>query len=188
MDFFQRYRKTINITSLFYLALFCSLSHSDDNQTWVQLGSGFGAYSFQLKTVTENSGWSLEVAGYYPPTMFEDTIIDRDTNKEVDPMLKVLAVSKLWSSPVSWGYADVGFGLGIGSGSWTKKCKEFGSDFLGSNYECDYHEGTRIGIPLQASVAMGKYVGLGLSLNAFVHSEDAQIRILFTLPLGKFTK
>ena len=26
------------------------------------------------------------------------------------------------------------------------------------------------------------------SLNAFVHADDAQIRMLFTLPLGKFTR
>lgn len=188
MHFFKPYRKTITIASLFYLALFCSLSHSDDSQAWVQVGSGFGAFNLQFKTVTENSGWAFEVAGYYPPTMFEGVITDRDTNKEVDPMLKVLAVSKLWSSPFSWGYADAGFGLGVGTGSWTNKCKELDTSFLGTDYECDYYEGTRIGIPLQASVAIGKYVGLGLSLNAFVHSDDAQLRILFTLPLGKFTK
>lgn len=188
MNLIYKNEKPLFIISALISSLFCSLSYADDNQTWVQVGSSYGAFNLQLKTVTDNSGWAFEVAGYYPPSMFGSTIIDRETNKEVDPMLKVLAVSKLWSSPFSWGYADAGFGLGVGTGSWTKKCKEFGSDFLGSNYECDYYIGTRIGIPLQASVAIGKYVGLGLSLNAFVHSDDAQVRILFTLPLGKFTK
>ncbi|MBL4796077.1 MAG: hypothetical protein JKY50_01545 [Oleispira sp.] len=187
MDFSNDIRKIANITAVFFIS-FCAPSFAEYDRTWVQVGSGYGAFNLQLKMVDGNTGWALEAGAYYPPAMFEVTIINGETNKEVDPMLKVFAVSRLWSSAYSWGYTDVGLGLGIGSGSWTKNCKEIEPSFLGSTYECDFHEGTRLGIPLQASAAFGKYVGLGVSLNAFIHADDAQVRFLFTLPLGNFTR
>ena len=178
----------LQFSRLALLLLLASTCFAENDRTWLQVGSGYGAFHLQLKTADENSGWVLEAAGYYPPAMFEPTIIDRETGKDVKPLFRVLAVSKLWSSAFSWGYADYGLGLGMGVGTWTKNCKEIASDFLSNTYECDYYQGSRVGIPLQASAAFGKYVGFGVSLNAFVHADDAQIRMLFTLPLGKFTR
>jgi hypothetical protein len=175
--------------SLFILLLlFTSSSFSEYDRTWAQLGSGFGMFNFQIKIDNENSGWAFEAAAYYHEDFLLDTTLEAGSEKDLETMFKVLAISKLWSAPFNWGYADVGIGIGIGQGDWKSKCRDIDDESFFATSECDVRRGTRLGIPVQASVAIGKYVGLGLSLNAFIKQEDSHAGFLVTLPLGNFTR
>lgn len=187
MDFSNNIRKIASITAVFFIS-FCAPSFAEYDRTWVQVGSGYGAFNLQLKMVDGNSGWAYEAAAYYQEDILLTTTVERGSGKEIKAMFQVLAVSKLWSAPFGWGYADVGVGLGIGHGKWTGKCNEVKDGSLFRTNECDIRGGTRLGIPLQASVALGRYVGLGLSFNAFIQQDKTLVGALFTIPLGKFTR
>ena len=186
MNLFNRYRKISNITFLFFI-LFCSPSFAEYDRTWMQVGSGYGAFNLQLKMVDGNSGWAYEAAAYYHEDYYLNSTVERGSDKELKAMFQVLAVSKLWSAPFNWGYADIGVGLGIGQGKWVGKCDDIEDSWFRTK-ECDVKSGTRLGIPLQASVALGRYVGLGLSFNAFIQQDKALAGALLTIPLGKFTR
>jgi len=179
------YKKLSLLLFLFTHASFC---FADNDRAWLQLGSGFGTFNLQAKIADDNSAWAYEAAAYYHEDFLLDSTVDRDDGKELETMFKVLAVSKLWSAPFSWGYADVGLGLGIGHGNWKDNCSKVDDESFFSTDECDVKQGTRIGIPIQASVAWGKYVGLGLSFNAFVQQDRLHGGFLITVPLGKFTR
>lgn len=136
----------------------------------------------------ESSGWAFEAAAYYHEDFALSSTLEAGSEKDLETMFKVLAISKLWSAPFSWGYADVGIGLGIGQGDWKFNCRDRDDGSFSTTSECDVKRGTRLGIPVQASVAIGKYVELGLSLNAFIKQEDSHVGFLVTLPLGIFTR
>lgn len=174
--------------ALLYFLFYSSLSHAEYDRAGLQLGSGLGAFNAQVKTDSENSGWAYEAAAYYHEDFILSTTVERGSGKQLETMFNALAVSKLWSAPFSWGYADIGIGLGLGHGSWKENCSEVGDEAFSKTDECDVKEGTRIGIPLQASVAIGKYVGLGVSFNAFIQQDNRHASFLITLPLGKFTR
>jgi hypothetical protein len=174
--------------SLICLFFYSSFVYAEYDRAWLQLGSGFGTFNVQAKVENENSGWAYEAAAYYHEDFLLDSTVDRDNGEELKTMFKVLAVSKLWSAPFSWGYADVGIGLGIGQGSWKDNCSRLDDGGFFKTDECDVKEGTRIGIPLQASAVIGKYVGLGISFNAFIPQDRTHAGFLITVPLGKFTR
>lgn len=176
------------LSLLLILFTYASFSHAEYDRAWLQLGSGFGTFNMQAKVEKENSGWAYEAAAYYHEDFLLDSTVERENGKELKTMFKVLAVSKLWSAPFSWGYADAGIGLGIGQGNWKDNCSKREDNNLFNTDECDVKEGTRLGIPLQISVAIGKYVGVGLSLNAFIQQDSRHVGFLVTLPLGKFTR
>lgn len=176
------------IFSLIYLLFFSSFIYAEYDRAWLQLGSGLGAFNAQAKLESENSGWAYEAAAYYHEDYLLNSTVERGNGKELKTMFKVLAVSKLWSAPFSWGYADVGIGLGIGQGSWKDNCSELEDEGFFKTDECDVKKGTRIGIPLQASAVIGKYVGLGVSLNAFIQQDRRHASFLITVPLGIFTR
>lgn len=174
--------------SLIYI-LFCSSSvFAEHDRAWLQLGSGLGAFNVQAKVENGDSGWAYEAAAYYHEDYLLDSTVERGNGRELKTMFKVLAVSKLWSAPFSWGYADVGVGLGIGQGSWKENCTGLDDDVFFKTDECDVKEGARIGIPLQASAVIGKYVGLGVSLNAFIQQDHKHIGFLIAVPFGIFTR
>ena len=171
------------------LFIYSAFSYAEYEQVSVQLGVApfSGAYNIQFKALDKKSGWALVGAGYRQESLFTG-YSDRETGMEFDPTFNTLAVSKLWSAPYAWGYADVGVGLGIGKGEWLDNCEDTEPDLLGSSRECDVHKGTRIGVPLQASAVFGKYVGIGVSLNVFIQKDKMHSQLLFIIPLGKFTK
>lgn len=176
------------LSLLLFLFTHASFSFADNDRTWLQLGSGFGTWNLQAKIADEDSAWAYEAAAYYHENFLLDSTVDRDSGEELEAMFKVLAISKLWSAPFSWGYADVGLGLGIGQGSWKENCSNVDDESFFETDECDVKQGTRVGIPLQASVAFGKYVGVGLSINAFIQQDHSHAGFLITIPLGQFTR
>lgn len=173
---------------LLSLLFYSSFSFAEYDRAWLQLGSGLGAFNAQVKVASESSSWAYEAAAYYHEDYLLSSTVERDNGNELKTMFKVLAVSKFWSAPFSWGYADVGIGLGIGQGSWKDNCSSLDDDGLFKTDECDVKKGMRLGIPLQASVSVGKYVGLGISLNAFIQQDHRHAGFLITVPLGKFTR
>lgn len=176
------------LTVLLGLLNFTAITHAESDRSWLQLGSGFGSFNMQVKIENNKSVWAYEAAAYYHEDVVLDSTVDRDDGKELKTMFKVLAVSKLWSAPFSWGYADFGLGLGLGQGSWKDNCSKVEDESFFTTNECDVEEGIRLGIPFQASVALGKYVGLGLSFNAFIQQDKSHVGLLLTMPLGLFTR
>lgn len=163
---------------------FCS---ADYDKAWVQLGTGLNGYNLQFKVLDNHSGWSLDAAMYNGSGVFS-SLHDRETGLDVDPEFRIVGVSKIWAAPFRWGFADAGIGLGVGNGEWTDNCEKTGSVFISSIYECDLNKGTRVGIPLQASAVVGKYIGIGLSINVFLQEDHSHAIASLSIPLGKFTK
>lgn len=181
---------------LFLASALSFKSYGSFENTWIEMGGGSGGVNFKIKTFEQNTGWAIEGNSYrktYGP-VFSNTIYDRATGEDVEPEFDAINVYKTWVWPYRLGYVDVGLGLGAGRGDWANDCKEVEEDSggfsfnLGSSYECDINQGTRIGIPLQASAVFGKYLGIGISFNVFLSKNAKLGQLLFTIPIGSFTK
>ena len=177
------------------LLISTSFSHAEFDRAWVEFSAGYsgtsGAISLQLKTDNAGAGWALEATKYNHYSSVDSYVEQGDhSGEELEAQFKVLSVSKLWSKAANWGYADVGIGLGVGRGEWTENCSPLNSS---TSYfkktECDLKEATTIGIPLQASAVFGRYVGVGLSLHAFIQPDNVHKGIaMITIPFGAFTR
>lgn len=182
---------------LIVLILFIStsFSHAELDRAWLEFSAGYsgtsGAISLQVKANYAGSGWALGATKYNHYSSVDSYVERGDgSGEELEAQFKVLGVSKLWSRASIWGSADVGIGLGVGRGEWTENCSPLDSR---SSYfkkiECDVKEGATIGIPLQISAVFGKYVGIGLSLHAFIQPDNVHKGFaMITIPFGVFTR
>lgn len=100
---------------------------------------------------------------------------------------------KLYSRHYRFNYLDAGIGLGVNYGSSLKNCQQFRSDerdgrwaSLGNTEYCEVDKGFRVGIPVQATAVLGRFGGVGLSVNGFVSYENSYYSINLTLPFGLF--
>lgn len=135
------------------------------------------------------SGWGVDFFSYeVEGLIFKEQYRDRSTGEMFDPQFNVLSLSKLYNKPFSLGYVDVGLGLGVGKGSWGEKCEDEPERFLSRGRLCDEKDGYQLGIPLQASFAFGKYVGIGVSANVFITKDFTESRVMLTIPFGSFTR
>ena len=157
-------------------------------RVWLELGAGFHGFHTHLRaTNKDNTGWSLNFSTFVDNVPFGSSIRDRATGELVSPRLSTLGVTRLWSKPYGWGYSDFGIGLGVGQHKLGENC-ETRPGYLINTKVCDIEEGFDFGIPLHASTTVGKYIGIGLSLNAFIGTSSRSGAIVFVFPLGKFTK
>lgn len=155
------------------------------SRLWVQPDLGFSGAGLWIKKTCHNSTLALGVFTYRDEALFS-SYVDRDTGLSVSPRVKTLSVLKVWDSSFGWGYADAGVGLGLASGDKAKNCSgEPG--FLSTLYSCKIENVTTIGVPLHASAVLGRYVGIGLSVNTFLSLEGfLGASIGFSIPIGKF--
>lgn len=177
----------------FSLLALSSTAHADNSNAWVELGLGatddFVTTSINIKVGDNRSNWALEFGGYGEMKFFSDGPLDRADNTSFDPEVYTLGITKNWNSIGKWGYLDAGIGLGVADGTWASNCESVINDsgWISDEY-CDSTSGLRPGIPVHVSAVFGKYVGIGVTLKAFITEEDAHAGVTLTLPIGDFTK
>lgn len=163
-----------------------SISAEDNfEHLWVELGVGPQGVAINLKAVDDDFNWAIEGATYTDPVY--TSYQDRDTGNTFDFNVVTLGVTKNWSAIRRWGYLDAGIGLGAGKGTWAEDCGDSVSTFLHTTEICDSTSTIKLGIPLHASVVFGKYLGIGLTANAFITNDVKSWNVMLTVPLGDFT-
>jgi len=135
-----------------------------------------------------NKGWGLSYAymGTDNGNDLFDEIIDRDTNESVAPGVILIGASGIWGYPFRFGYTDFSAGIAYATGDWTNNCSPSRDTF--SPDRCDVIDISNVGIPLRASVALGKYAGLGLAVEAFYSSFEHRVSVSVFASLGQFTR
>lgn len=172
---------------------FSPLCQADITNVWVETGLGgtgdHGAAMVNIKVGDSKSNWALEYAVYEDQSSFS-TYVSRADNSEVEHKSKGLGITKNWTLMGRWGYIDGGLGLGVVKGSWLSDCTldSANSSFLSSVYECSEKSGYRPGIPVHATAVFGRYMGIGLTLSAFLTNEHTHAGVFVTVPFGNFTK
>ena len=181
------------IVLILFFVISSEHSHAEYNRAWLEVGASGSSTVIQVKARDEYQGWALSYLNYQDHhdsflKIFPDSYRDKNTMEFIETDLDVFAISKFVSAPFSWGYADVGIGVGVGKGQWLDNCNKTGS-FLGDQYECDLREGTKLGLPFQASATLGRYIGIGVNFNMFLAFDlRPHYQLALTVPLGKFTK
>ncbi|MDC2891183.1 hypothetical protein Q4575_17740 [Psychrosphaera sp. 1_MG-2023] len=182
-------------TILLGLTVFTNPATAENTNSWLELSFGGGGEDLMgvktnIKFGDLKSNWAIEFSNY------EDFRIlsyakDRANDKILNPEVKTIAITKNWTSTKRLGYFEAGVGLGLAKGTWTSNCfteKSPSGGWGSSTYDlCDSVEGYRVGLPLHLSAVFGKYVGIGLTLNAFITSENSHLGVMLTIPLGDFT-
>ena len=181
--------------------VFINIAHANEKNIWAELSVGGGGEllgtKVNFKYGNDTSNWAFELAQYDELRILSH-VKDRGNGSYVDVNLKTLGVTKNWNRIGKWGYTEVGIGLGAAEGTWAKNCttvKESAPASLSSwlsyaSYHdvCDISDGVRFGIPLHASAVFGKYLGIGITANAFITNEGLHAGFMVTLPIGDFTK
>lgn len=179
--------KKIIITTIIAL-LFSSHSFSNYEHTWIQTEAGLlGGTHFQINTVENNTGWAITYSNYQENIALTSHI-NRETGKPAETNLDALSISKTLAAPLSWGLINIGLGLGVSQGTWLENCSDNQQHFIGSSKLCDQRNGSQLGIPLHASAIFGRYIGIGMSLQAFVQEDRTFLDLTFLFPLGAFAK
>lgn len=183
--------KVLVLALLFSISLcsHASFKFADYDAAWVELGVGFLDENISLNIRGEKAGWALKFSNFNDNLRSASASghIASDRLVEVKPSFKTIGLTRLWSAPYAWGYADVGVGLGFGEGEWDESCKGELRLKINTSGGC-VEEGSMFGIPLHGTVTVGKYIGMGLYFNAFLGSSKQFGSVGFVYSLGKFTK
>lgn len=169
-----------------FALLFSSVCYAEYDYRWFEYHHGwldeYEALSFNVSD--ERTGWQVNIikTGTQEEFLsgFLNSTSERDTNRAADPFY-ALGVSKLYVGATRFGYVNIGLGLGVGSGDIASNCE---SKFLGKT--CDFEKKTLLGVPLHASIMFGKYFGIGLTVDAFLTTEERFGAIAVSIPIGKF--
>lgn len=186
---------SIVIISLFFFSITVRADDSNvplrASNIWGEIsvggGGGLVGASVNLKYGDEHSNWALEIGRYDEFSVFSYTE-DRESETTTEIEVTTIGLTKNWNNIGKWGYTEVGIGIGVADGTWASNCVPVNDNSsLSSRDVCDITDGVKFGIPVHASAVFGKYFGIGITVKAFVTSEDAQAGLLVTLPFGDFT-
>jgi len=187
------FKKLLVILSLCFASMaFSSMAIADDKSYWLQVnGDIAGQSGIQLKmldrSVDRSTGYTLDLHRYSTTDGFFNSIVDRVTDSPIDSHINTVSVLKLWAINSRFSYLDFGVGLGVANGEWAVNCSDERSTFLGSVADCDIEERTRLGIPLQVSAALGRYIGVGLFASTFITEESKpRFSLGLSVPIGNF--
>ena len=170
-----------------FLLIVANLSHAEEVQQWVQFNAGVReTYGVQFKHTVDGIGWSGGMLSFGQEFIF-DTTIDRDSLQRVSPSVKVFEVSRLWTKPYGWGYADFGIGFGVAKGEWATECG-YSTNSILFGRECDIENVTTVGIPIHTSFSFGRGAGIGMGLSYFYSSERSYKGFTLAIPLGGFAQ
>ncbi|WP_370980345.1 hypothetical protein [Agaribacterium sp. ZY112] len=172
-------------------------TYAEIDRAWLELGMGTLGPSGKIKIANNNWGWSIgltkykdEIGGYLHSTEYYDS----DTLESFEPKMHVVDISRTWGKAGRFGYIDLSTGLAFANGVHSENCdknreKEYSGFFSRTTEKlCDKQEGNKVGIPLSATAAFGKYGGLGLQANAFVSDGYIKGQVALIISLGAFTK
>ncbi|MGV2871504.1 hypothetical protein [Colwellia sp. E150_009] len=177
---------------LIILTTFTFTVHADNSNVWAEWGAGGGndliGYSMNLKLGDESTNWAIEL-GYLEDFQVFSYVEDRKNGGTADIKMTTLGLTKNWNNIGSWGYKEAGIGLGIVKGTWANDCsrEDSGNTLSGRHDVCDISDGIRFGIPMHASAVFGKYLGIGITVKAFLTTENTHAGIMITIPIGDFT-
>ena len=160
-----------------------------NNNIWGQVGLGldYGSYGFGLKYSEAGPGYAI----YYnrfetpPDILIFGSNIDRETEEVVNFKFDTISILKLWTKNLPRSYLDVGVGLGFGDGTWGANCERV-DRFLSSDTICDVRSGSSFGIPVHATAAYGRYLGIGISGNLFITDNKVHGAASIVIPIGHF--
>lgn len=105
---------------------------------------------------------------------------------DFDPKFNTYGILKLWALNGRYSVKDIGIGVGVGDGTWGSNCTP---DSHSSDGEaCQINKATEFGIPIQTSIVVGRYLGIGVSANAFLTQNRSHYSVSFSVPIGLFTR
>jgi len=169
-------RTIIGVLLLNFLS--SSSAHAEGAQRiWVDAGRSIldSSYYFQAKYMNGSKGWALRGTKEVQDTIFT-AVFDEVLGREFDPSYNTLGIMRVWGYPLSFGYADIGIGLGYAKGDRAQDCGSI------PGLVTVVQE-----IPVQASFALGRYVGLGASVSGFYSPENSRAMLSIVLAFGTFS-
>ncbi|WP_188151458.1 hypothetical protein [Teredinibacter waterburyi] len=138
-----------------------------------------------IKKTCHKSTLALGAIKYRDGALFS-SFIDRVTGESINPRLQTVNLLKVWNNSFGWGYTDFGLGVGIAHGEKARNCSSQPA-FLGTLHRCKVDSISTIGLPINATAVVGKYVGIGFSANIFLSLEGVLgASAGFSIPIGKF--
>lgn len=168
------------------LMVIAGATHASCDRLWAQAEIGYRGAGALLKADCGSLDLAVGVIQYENVALFT-SYHARATGRSADPSIKVFSVMKMWNRPAGWGLVDVGLGIGYAEGEWFENCKEDTALFM-TSYICDVGDVSSLGIPIHASAAIGRNLGIGFSGNLFIGADGTNAGSLgVTVPLGKFT-
>ena len=136
------------------------------NNVGLMLGANFGI---------QRSEWIQHIVKISHST--EINILSSSPNENATEMSYMMGVSHTTKLTLAFIRAGLGLQLSKFQTSTEEECEEFGN--------CRLDASVMPGIPMEAGVALGKYLGVGVKLTAFV-SRRTTGGFAFLVPLGVF--
>jgi len=154
---------------------------------WIETGRSIldSSYYYQAKYMRGNTGWALRGSKEVQDTIFS-LVIDQITDVKFNPSYKTLSVLRLWGYPLSFGYADVGVGVGYAKGERSLDCSAI-TGIIAAIDQCEVKNFSAPGLSAQASFVFGRYAGLGGSVSGFYSKEDSRALLSVVLAFGTFS-
>lgn len=175
-------KKRLTIVLTLVAMLGCSAAFADRSATWIEPGITFdgSALLLQLKHFKNRNGYTV---GFFSRDLKDPrlNLLDSATNQEVEPGHNVIMAMRSWSIYGKYVHTDISLGLAYVAGEFTDNCE------LRDNREfCDISEADTLGIPIQLSYSLGKYLGGGGSLTLVLTDEQPTGMISVSFPIGRF--
>ena len=175
-------KKRLTIVLTLVAMLGCSAAFADRSATWIEPGispDGSGLL-LQLKHFKSRKGYTV---GFFSRNLKDprQDLLDSATNQEVEPRHNVIMAMRSWSLYGKYWHTDISLGLAYVSGEFKDNC-----DFRDNGEFCDIPETNTLGIPIQLSYSLGKYLGGGFSFTLVLTDDQPAGMISVSLPIGRF--
>ena len=146
----------------------------------------FGSYSLNMNMTNGGNGWNFSMSQFRQDG-FLTTYRDNVTMEELQPRLNSMALSRIWHKPLRLGYVSWGIGLAYARGSWARNCVGLPDGWW--DVYCDSESISTVGVPFSFNVALGRYLGLGVSARILYTAEDRKFGMVsLQIPLGDFSR
>lgn len=188
----------LGLLKLFIVLCICSAqtAYAQCEHLWFMPEVGFGPVGGTEQKTTQVGSvrvyaecygrkYGLEISRFSKGNFFA-SFHDRRSGESSDLESYNVAIFKHWGRSSDWGYRGYSLGLGLGETYKVSRCTTT-SGFWGDAKECDIDKVAALGIPLQASAILGRYVGVGVSAQAlFLTTGDVKMTFRLSVPIGKF--
>ncbi len=150
---------------------------------WLALDLGLIGRAVEVSAADDVHGWGVSLANY--EQFFFSQAIDARTDQRVDPKIDVFGLSRIWRHAHLMGNVVLGVGVAYARGQWGRNCvNEPG--FLTSIERCDIEKISTLGIPLHASITLGRYAGIGLFVRSLYTTKSRSAMAGITFSFGQF--
>lgn len=145
-----------------------------------------GTSSLRLYTGCGNWTYGFEYSNYHDDSLFE-AYVDRQTGQYVSKESDFVSFFRFWGTHSGRGYRGMSLGIGAGESYKATDCDD--NELFSAKRVCDIDREVVIGIPLRAEAFFGRYIGVGVSVQALITtSERLRLSLNFSIPIGVYHK